>query len=258
MLGWPWRYVCASVKGTSHAISGLPCQDASLVTPIASDDPILIATIADGAGSAAEAATGARLVCSTFAELMIGHFARGGKVGDLAFDLTSQYITEVIERLKVYAYGAELPLRDLASTFVAGVASSRELMCLQIGDGAIVVNDGEGYRAAFWPQSGEYVNTTFFLTDDSALTRLQHSLTQSAVDEIGCFTDGLQMLALRYSAKEVHVPFFRPLFERLRMEEPGESDLLTQQLTDWLDSQTINSRTDDDKTLLLASRRLVS
>ena len=36
---------------------------------------------------------------------------------------------------------------------------------LEIGDGAIVILDDGVLRPVFWPQSGEYLNTTYFVTD---------------------------------------------------------------------------------------------
>ena len=35
----------------------------------------------------------------------------------------------------------------------------------EFGDGAIVALLEEAYQVIFWPQSGEYVNTTNFVTD---------------------------------------------------------------------------------------------
>jgi hypothetical protein len=70
------------------------------------------------------------------------------------------------------------------------------------------------------------------------------------VDEVALLTDGLQSLALRFASREAHGPFFEPMFERLRgPEQPSESELAA-----FLGSGPVNARTDDDKTLVLATR----
>src|SRR5688572_4469636 len=54
-----WRVSAASVQGTSHKKTNRPCQDHhrwELLTP-----PILVAAVADGAGSAAKGDVGAAL-----------------------------------------------------------------------------------------------------------------------------------------------------------------------------------------------------
>jgi hypothetical protein len=127
---------------------------------------------------------------------------------------------------------------------------------LQIGDGVIVVHDHrDTYRPMFWPATGEYVNTTYFLTDQDAVDRLRLGFWGLRVEEIAILTDGLQSLALQYASRRAHTPFFRPLFARLRRESGGESMLLRAELETWLDSDSVNQRTDDDKTLILATRR---
>jgi hypothetical protein len=79
-------------------------------------------------------------------------------------------------------------------------------------------------------------------------------LAAPRVDEIALFSDGLQMLALQFDTRRAHAPFFQPMFARLRTEAPGESTTLTGLLTEYLGSPVINKRTDDDKTLVLATR----
>jgi hypothetical protein len=67
-------------------------------------------------------------------------------------------------------------------------------------------------------------------------------------------TDGLQMLSLVYASKQVHDPFFEPMFTVLRSAESEALQQLDDQLHRFLDSPEVNNRTDDDKTLVLATR----
>ena len=67
------------------------------------------------------------------------------------------------------------------------------------------------------------------------------------------FTDGLQRLALDFAGHTPHHGFFGPLFEQLRAVNDSES--LVEPFRCFLDSDRVNQRTDDDKTLVLAVRK---
>ena len=113
--------------------------------------------------------------------------------------------------------------------------------------------DGEAaYEVAFWPDNGEYANTTRFLTDYDYRRYLRIEIIPRRVTELALFTDGLQMLALDFTMARVHDRFFAPLFKTLRTG-PSE-EMLRTSLMDFMDSKRVNDRTDDDKTLLLATR----
>ena len=70
--------------------------------------------------------------------------------------------------------------------------------------------------------------------------------------ECALLTDGLQLLALNFAKRSAHTAFFAPFFTTLRAA-PEPTDLVVD-LRAFLDSSSVNSRTDDDKTLLLATR----
>jgi len=115
------------------------------------------------------------------------------------------------------------------------------------------VFDGEaGYELAFWPDNGEYANTTRFLTDDDYRRHLRIDIVARQVSELAVLTDGLQMLALDFAMTRVHDRFFAPLFKAVR-SGPSE-ETLRASLLEFMDSKRVNERTDDDKTLLLATR----
>jgi hypothetical protein len=91
------------------------------------------------------------------------------------------------------------------------------------------------------------------------LSNLHSEVHPAAPAEVAVFSDGIQRLALVYQAKEVHKPFFEPMFARLRKAAGNEEfDLLSGQLALFLGSPAVNERTDDDKSLILATRRLLN
>jgi hypothetical protein len=143
-------------------------------------------------------------------------------------------------------------LRELACTLLLAVVGERAAAFSQIGDGAIVISVNQEYETVFWPQSGEYINTTNFVTDDRWEDHLEFSVRHEAIDEVALFTDGLQALVLSYAEKRAHCPFFAPLFRTLR--DAPSPDELAAPLRRFLDSPRVNDRTDDDKSLIVAAR----
>ena len=142
---------------------------------------------------------------------------------------------------------------------LAVVVGQGSAVYFQIGDGAIVESrreEPDRYVVICWPQQGEYANTTNFLTDADAAAKIFVGLKSGAIDEVALFTDGIQSLVLDYRTQSAHSPFFAPLFAWLRPRAAGHSPELSDSLARYLNSEKINSRTDDDKTLILATRRL--
>jgi hypothetical protein len=143
--------------------------------------------------------------------------------------------------------------REFACTLLTAIVSDDGAVFSQIGDGVIVVAEDDRYQTVFWPQSGEYANTTFFLTGSDFEERLAFRSLGAPVLELALLTDGLQSLALHYASRAVHAPFFDPMFQSLRQAQDPEE--LEGPMKDFLHCKLVNDRTDDDKTLVLATRR---
>jgi hypothetical protein len=245
-----WRAVGASVKGTSHVKFDLPCQDYCAYQHIlVGSTPALLIAIADGAGSARLSEIGARasvdhLLRTVPAELT-SILQLNEEEARRWFESTRQYLGDVASE-----QAAEL--RDLACTILFAVASESASFFAQIGDGGWVVQQNGEYFAPTWPVGGEYVNETIFLTSPNWAAGMTCRMVLGGVSAIAGFTDGLQRLALQLDSKSVHVPFFDPLFAVLRAAEYETS--LISPLIEFLSSERVAERTDDDKTLVLACR----
>lgn len=249
-----WNLVHASEKGTSHTQTGQPCQDycAAMVTDTPKG-PVLVAACADGAGSAEMADVGARLAVETFLELASEAITGGESEHQSGGHENLKSWTESVRRrLLDEAESTGLPVRQFACTLLTAVVYPFSAWFSQIGDGLIVIDDESGYRHIFWPDSGEYANTTRFLTDGDYEKSMRFEVVERAVKDLALITDGLQMLALVRATGKVHSPFFRPMFEVLRAAPSGAD--LKEPLFRFLNSDRVNARTDDDKTLLLATR----
>jgi hypothetical protein len=132
------------------------------------------------------------------------------------------------------------------------IVNHRAAVFGQVGDGAFVIREGEDYRTIFWPEPGEYANSTDFLTDDRVADFLRFERIPGSICQVAALTDGLQRLSLNFSTKKPYPGFFGPAFDTLRATSNPES--LLAPLRDFLESPRVNARTDDDKTLVLALR----
>lgn len=249
-----WKFIAACVEGTSHEASNTPCQDSAFVTDIEdqSGNHYLIAVVADGAGSALKGGTGAELACETVAGILCAQI-EASATESLDTDLAHRALHAVRAAIESRANADLHAVKDYACTLVGCVVGSTSALAFQVGDGVLVFRDAGSLVPVFWPESGEYANMTYFVTDVTAFDNLQVEV-RAAPTEVSLMTDGLQRLALVFSTKSVHAGFFEPMFKLLQAA-PGEAcDALSTQLSDYLKSEAINSRTDDDKTLLLATR----
>jgi hypothetical protein len=252
-MSTPWKLLFDSVAGTSHQRRGEPCQDYShgLVVAVGESSSLILAC-ADGAGSAAHAEIGARLACLALVCRAAEALRNGLTVPEIGERHMRDWYDFARRRLSLEACIHDRDPRDYACTLLTAVVGDAGAVFAQVGDGAIVYRTDGGYETATWPQSGEYVNTTFFLTGHDLDERLIVRSIAERVDEVALFTDGLQPLALHYASRTVHAPFFEPLFGSLHKYEHPE--VLEEPLRTFLKSGSVIERIDDDKTLLLATR----
>jgi hypothetical protein len=240
-----WVVVGDSVTGTSHRTRNTPCQDEVRYRTFGPAKDWLVVAAADGAGSSAHSELGARLVCDELVKraqlcATAPTFSR-----EWAVELFGAVRNEVVAE----AERREVRPRELACTALLAIVGPDRAAFMQLGDGAIVLGDGSGY----WPEPAGYANTTDFLTDNRFAEVIQFTLVDTPIVELAVLTDGLQRLALDFSARTPHLPFFRPLFSRL-VSEPAPESLL-EPFRAFLDSAVVNAKTDDDKSLVLAVRR---
>jgi serine/threonine protein phosphatase PrpC len=249
---WRWRVAAASVRGTSHEKVGQLCQDAHHWQKL--PEGVLVAAVADGAGSAPLGKVGAIVASQTAVETICTANAELHLIQKE--QQWQQILRQALEAAKT-AVEAEAAVcgrqaRDLASTLIIVVATPELIAAVQVGDGLAVAGDRAGNTISLTaPQRGEYLNETTFLVSSHALDKTQISLWRGATSNIAVFSDGLQMLAVNMNDGTPYVPFFSPLFQFMSsIEDENEAK---EQLAAFLRSPRITERTDDDLTLLLAT-----
>jgi hypothetical protein len=247
-----WRFVSQSVPGRRHRVDGSNCQDHSLVRFIGDASAgVLIACVADGAGTSPYSSIGSKMACMSIVE-SAERFANQRTPPPIRREDVIHWCDQARDAIAAEAQTHQQQLRDYASTLCAAVMSPRQSIFFQVGDGAIVARRSGACGVVFWPQSGEYVNTTSFLTSSDYRDRLQVCDVEGRFDDVALLTDGVERLALQFDLQAPHVPFFQPLFAAVRTA--GNTDALAPDLKRFLESDSVAKKNDDDKTLLLASR----
>lgn len=259
MIGRGWRIAAAAAIGTSHIKQGTVCQDshACRVFEDGAGRPVAVFVVSDGAGSAARADEGSDIACRTIVEAVEVFLANGGQVAAIDIDTARSWMEMVQSAITFLADEAGAVPRDYACTLLVAVVAEDAAAFIQVGDGAMVVADEAGeWSWVHWPQRGDYANTTYFVTDASAADQMAFDSVERTVDEVAVFTDGIEALVLHYATKTVHAPFFDKMFVPVRaLEAEGIDQGLSAGLERYLASPTVCERTDDDKTLVLATRR---
>ena len=140
----------------------------------------------------------------------------------------------------------------MATTLLGCVVGPNGSLFVQIGDGAMLFRGVESFEYAFWPHSGEYANMTNFLTSDDYADKFEWKIVDEKIDELVAFTDGLERLILKFEDQTIHEPAIVPMLKAIKESETGEE--FFEPLREFLNSEGVNERTDDDKTLILATR----
>lgn len=248
-----WRVVGGTAVGTSHLRLGLPCQDALAYRLLPGG--VLLAAVADGAGSAERSEAGSRLAVDE-ALACLGTALQTDPPPDEAGWAGLMHLAFEAARTALLALAEteERPGRDFAATLTCVVATGTCLVTGTLGDCPAIAEDDGGLFAATQLQRGEYANETHFLTGDDALDQVQVLVYDEPVTRLALFSDGLARLALRLPSQDPHGPFFTPLFSFVeKLEDHPEAQLrASEQLEAFLTSGRVCERTDDDKSLLLA------
>ncbi len=248
-----WRLLAESVAGTSHAANGSTCQDAHATSIVqTANGPVLFVAVADGAGSALFGEIGATVACETLRNKACDLLKTGFPVEQLSRDVLVQWLLSAKTEIIRQADSRTVRPRELACTAILALVGESAAAFAQVGDGAVVIPDKDGYAPVFWPAPAEYANVTDFLTDEGIDDRIVCELVASRIDQVAVFSDGLQRLALDYSTRRGFSKFFSPLFAVLHGQSVTQE--LSSSLRAFLDSTQVNARTDDDKTLVLATR----
>lgn len=250
-----WTWAAASRRGTSHERTGEGRQDAYRCVRAGPRKSVFIGVACDGAGSASHGGFGAMLASRGLSHRAKEYCSTNRDLPD--DDTIVEWIDQARDQIGSLAKRRGLTLRDFATTLVAVISKGAQSVTVHIGDGAAVGRCAKSgtWEPLSWPEHGEYASTTYFLTDEGG-ARVRVSRRMSPIDRLAIFTDGIERLALDFATNQPHTPFFSAISEPVAFSGAAGCDIgLSHQLGSYLSGDAVNSRTDDDKTLILASRK---
>lgn len=245
-----WRIAQARSCGTSHLAESKPCQDFCLVDFVfAGEEPnCLLIAVADGAGSAAMSEIGSHVACSAGIRHLkscsdqLHDLTNAEKIIRASFFEARRDVEEEATRQKVES-------REMATTLLLAVVTPDFAVFGQVGDGVVIYGEPGELHAAHWAEQ-EALNLTNFITGEPLDETLVVRLIREPIHRIMCSTDGLTQILLDYRAKVPHTPIAERLFSTCSSATDPLS--LSEDLQKFLDSDVVNERTDDDKTLVIA------
>ncbi|HNQ14115.1 MAG TPA: PP2C family serine/threonine-protein phosphatase [Pyrinomonadaceae bacterium] len=253
-----WRFAYASVTGSAHQNQSTECQDRFLCESVATPSgDVLIAVVADGAGSTTAGQHGAEAACSLFRDTVVDFLnTKNASVRSLNLEFGKLWVGFLRNRIAGLASESGKEIREYASTVIGTVVGDDVAAFFQVGDGGAVYSltgEVESFEFAIPPQDSEYVNVTEFVTDDFAEGAVRFALIDARIEDVVLFSDGIYAVAVDYQSNRPHEPFLKPMIAPLRNPN-GTPERLNEKLEAFLSSPKLNEKTDDDKTIILASR----
>ena len=259
-----WKAVGASSTGKSHASTNSPCQDSFYLEYIDSITSTgVVAAVADGAGSARRSKEGSALVVKTYcdkvqeriAELQLTLTQVGGFRTQDLIKANRYAFRQARQALEDLSVKDDCNLAEFATTLVGVIATEHHLVVTSIGDGFVVarVSNQKEYKKIANIARGEYANETTFVTSEIFLKKgfLNNNTIawNTSAGSVFISSDGLLRLAIDMKTEKPHEGFFNPLdkFSAQVLDPEAASN----SLREFLQSAKVQSRTDDDCTLLI-------
>ena len=157
--------------GRGHAESAAPCQDAYATKVLGSVGSV---ALADGAGSRKHSDRGAQICVDAVSGFVAKQFDTLLRLSETRPEAVSEMILQcAVVALRRYVRRKKYGLEDLACTLLFAAYKEGHVLAGHLGDGVIGVQDATEVRVLSLPENGEYANSTFFVTDKGAASRLR-------------------------------------------------------------------------------------
>jgi hypothetical protein len=209
-----WKAAHAHVRGRSHRVSGVGCQDRtdSLV-----NGKVAVVSLADGAGSASRAKEGAEVCTERVCRLVNDNFDRFMEDNTEA---RRMIVADVQEHLRQRGDELGARLQDFASTLLFVAVKDGSYLAGHLGDGVIGALSEERVVVLSPPDRGEFANMTYFVTQSGAEERLRlYSGKTGKVDGFILLSDG-SAESLFNRARQIMAPATHRILEWLDDNSP--------------------------------------
>lgn len=257
-----WRIAKASIIGTGHEKTGMPCQDSHYVMQFGDT---LIVAVSDGLGSAKLSHEGSRIACMSAVESYaqaVEHAVNTTTFSPHVPDPASRFDYQSALQNAVYsarnalereATRTNASLRDYACTLLLAVIEHDSWHSMHIGDGTIVgLYAHEPAKTLSTPENGEFINTTTPITSDDYQTHMRYHHGHELLSGVALLSDGVTPMCINYKSGAAYDGFFRPVQQWLATI-PDLSGI-DEALKRFLDTPKMRQKSDDDMTLVIALR----
>ena len=243
-----WKVVAATTTGATHERKGETGQD---VYAVGLEPGCLVAAVCDGAGSAVRGLEGARVASRLVVEGLLDRLGALPPSAITENTVKDQVVACILQaRQVVMRLGA---LNDYAATLVGMIATTEGGYFFHVGDGAGVTlsSTGEGTSSVMTrPETGEYINETYFFTDGHWQDHLRTTAFGQA-EVVLIMSDGVTPFALLPNSVGVDERFVLPVCRYLRESDPEQGE---RALSATLRCENAGKVSDDDKTLIYIER----
>lgn len=230
------------VKGLQHERDELPCQDA-FASEIQNNTIAL--ALSDGAGSARHSDIASATYVKEVSKALLLLDA------NRCLDGIREILVEAVESSKDQLRGQlNCCDRDLAATLLGVVQWGQKCIMFHIGDGAGIFWGNENQEFISWPENGDYVNETFFVTMEDWTSHLRVTEIPFVPTSIFLMSDGVTPFAV--SKTGVAEGFLHPILQFLSSSSSQDQELVIKNLLSSDDASKIST---DDKTLVWAIMR---
>ena len=179
--------LCSSQIGSAHIKENIPCQDYAYTIR---KNGCSCISVADGAGSAKKAETGARIVATVLTKYIAFHFYRILNLANRG-QATKVLVEEARKAITKIMVEGDL-MEDYNTTFMAIAVKDKQCIVVHIGDGLTGFEKDGKVGIITYPINGEYANTTYFITGDNAEYMMQCRTVElkSKSIRLFCLSDG--------------------------------------------------------------------
>ena len=164
-----WHLLASAKAGRGHVKQGIPCQDK---VRCCKRHGVSVAALADGAGSAVNSHFGAEFVTEAICAYISSNFNALYNQAD-GIEAKKQITDYLHAGLHDLSGRMGVETASLASTLLVVAVQEERYIVIHIGDGVIGYWRDDRVIPATVPQSGEFTNSTVFITEPDAWRFMQ-------------------------------------------------------------------------------------
>jgi len=274
MQKYDWVFAHSSVRGNSHLLENIPCQDANEVFQ---HPKFNICVVCDGAGSCSYSDLGAKIVSTSclfhFKELINKnrwYQRRKFPTYSKWHKQAKNTLSIVKEDLINYSIQENIDLKNLSCTVIVLITLDSGILVTHIGDGrAGYCNINDDWFSIIRPYKGELANQTVFITsdiwkDDIIDNYIESNIIDDNIKAICLLSDGCEKAAfecnlfneeegLYYDPNKPYPLFFNTNVKLLpSLKKMGKEEEINKLWEEFLTSGNDTLKFEpDDKTIIL-------